>query len=40
MLNIDEDTLLVGFFNQSKVVLKSLGSRLGDEDVDFALNSI
>lgn len=40
MLNIDENTLLVSLFNQSEVVLKCLGSRLGDEDVDFALNGV
>lgn len=40
VLNIDEDSLLVGLFNQREVVLESLGSRLCDEDVDFALNRI
>lgn len=40
MFNIDEDTLLVSLFDQSEVVLKSFGSRLGDEDVDLALNGI
>lgn len=40
MLNIDKDSLLVSLFNQGEVVLKSLGSRFCDEDVDLALNGI
>lgn len=40
VLNINEDSLLVGLFDQREVVLESLGSRLRDEDVDFALDRI
>lgn len=40
VLNVDEDSLLVGLFDQREVVLESLGSRLRDEDVDFALDCV